>query len=516
MAAEIEHVVVLMLENRSFDHVFGARALERPTEGIDGVDHARFNLDRHGQPWFVAPLGTPRARVFEPDTPHDAESVALQMSKFGGVDMGGFVEAYERAEGSGAAPGDVMKYLVRKDQPMSYFLADHFTICQTWFSPLPTQTIPNRLFSIAGSAAGLRDNPSVWKYAAGIEIETIFDHMGGDYRVYAGALPLMMVVRNLRDAMMSSHLQRLPQFFEDARSGELPPLSWIEPTYSWVEPFLDPLFPSPNDDHPPTDAFAAQRLLLDVYAALRANEARWKKTVLVILYDEHGGFYDHVTPPPVHEAEMQGDGFGQRGPRVPAMVISPYAPAAVRGSVLSGEIYDHCSLLKFICEWRGIEPFTARIRSDRIRSVGGLLLDAPRTDTPQPPELPQLPQDLRRSALRAAGAAGTEPEMYLAPGDQATVLDDLRLRLERDFPADFERLYPELVGVPPVRRRPARATPAAPSPPLASPLALRAGPAAATGARFVAPQADERDALIRRLYEEIGRLTVENQDLRRG
>src|SRR5882724_849619 len=139
----IKHVVVLMLENRSFDHVLGSLG-----ERVDGVTPDMVNHDLAGNPCKVGALELPRSSAFIPGPPHGHDSVHVQI---GDGTMSGFVRAYQEAypEAADLDPGDVMRQLARPHQPMTYFLADEFTICNRWFSAVPTNTIPNRLYSLA-------------------------------------------------------------------------------------------------------------------------------------------------------------------------------------------------------------------------------------------------------------------------------------------------------------------------------------------------------------------------------
>src|SRR5262249_54219718 len=136
----------------------------------------------------------------------------------------------------------------------------------------------------------------------------------------------------------------------------LPKLTWIDPTYYWLDAteglprrfvHVDDEFALPNDDHPPSHIECGQQLIRYVYESLIAHPDVWAGTVLIITYDEHGGFFDHVAPPPIAREELGADGFSQRGPRVPALIVSPFTE---RGGVCS-KVLDHCSILKFLCDW---------------------------------------------------------------------------------------------------------------------------------------------------------------------
>ena len=163
-------------------------------------------------------------------------------------------------------------------------------------------------------------------------------------------------------------------------SGDLPSVSWIDPRFK----DLRVLGPDSNDDHPPSDVLAGQDLLLTVYHAL-ANADLWQKTLLIITYDEHGGFYDHVAPP---AATDDHPGFQRLGVRVPALLVSPLvAPGSTSTALLGGDFhFDHTSIMKTIftrfCQVDGQIPrMTARAAA--ANHLGHLLHDdAPRTDVP--------------------------------------------------------------------------------------------------------------------------------------
>jgi phospholipase C len=234
---------------------------------------------------------------------------------------------------------------------------------------------------------------------------------------------------------------------------KLPRLSWIDPVYSWANTWvLNPFFPEPNDDHPPSDVLRGQELMQYIYNALTAVPEVWEKTVFIVSYDEHGGFYDHVLPPILHEDERvpSDQEFSRRGPRVPAMIISPYAEkGAVRGH-MPEEIYDHCSILKFLCDWLGIPPFTARIRSRHVRSVADLLTDQKRTAIPVAPPLPDLKRPPHTYSVDVALSTVPVEEMALQPHNLALILENLRLQIEQEYPAEYKRYFPDLHGVPPI------------------------------------------------------------------
>ena len=352
---KIDHVVVLMLENRSFDHMLGYLSLEGGRHDIDGLREA-FANDHGGHRYPVRHLETTAI----PDDPdHSAGAVDLQVS---GGTMNGFVESYARTlSGRGvnhADPGRVMGYYNAADVPVYDHLARQFAVCDRWFSSVPGATWPNRLYAICGRAARSRDDlphnrPPMYNQPSFVRH---LDARGVSWRWYSfevGTLRLadaryalghhdnfaFFSTENLNwkaelevrvDASAASFLQ-------DAARGTLPSVSWIDPNFS----NFNPIGFQPNDDHAPADVKDGQELVLAVYHAL-AEGPQWDKTMLIVFYDEHGGFYDHVAPPAAADDSRRT--FGRYGVRVPALVVSPWTEP---GSV-STTVFDHTSIIKTI------------------------------------------------------------------------------------------------------------------------------------------------------------------------
>jgi phospholipase C len=386
--SKIEHVVVLMLENRSFDHVFGG--LKREGGRID-VDLEFTNSDESGHMHDMRPMDAALASSYAPDPRHGSVAVERQIA---GGRMSGFIRDMQASHGARAPrPESVLHYLTREQQPISYFFAEQFTVLERYFASIPTETLPNRFYSLCGTSGGQRDNHI--RRQLFLSLRHVFDDLPlTSWKVYAGALPTLLMVGGLLEKRENrARMARIRHFFDDAHAGRLPRLSWIEPVYDWSQSFLArvgrvPEGP-PNDDHPPSHTARGQWLLHDVYSALIARPDRWAKTLLIVNYDEHGGFADHVPPPRLATADIQSDGFDSLGPRVPAWLISPFAPRAGRVRT----VFDHCSVLRFIAEWFGTRPL-GRAASENTRSIADALLDDARTDTaPMPPAPPPVPKD---------------------------------------------------------------------------------------------------------------------------
>ena len=281
-------------------------------------------------------------------------------------------------------------YLTRKEQPITYFMADNFVVCDSWFSAVPAQTMPNRFFAIGGQSAGHRDNPGITDLF--LKMPTIFDKLpADDWCVYSDNPTSLHMFHSFLYMVKAQRKQRsLSRFLKDAAGGHLPKLSWISPRFSWTDSWWgDVVLPGEaNDDHPPSDVALGQQLLRRIYQAV-SEGPKWQRTLLVVTYDEHGGFFDHVAPPKLDESEIQSDEFPTRGLRVPTLLVSPLTQTDGPGRVFS-ETMDHCSLLKLVCEWQGIDPFTPRISSGAIKSVldaipDGVTLADPPVAPPAPP-----------------------------------------------------------------------------------------------------------------------------------
>src|SRR5258708_5492368 len=213
---------------------------------------------------------------------------------------------------------------------------------------------------------------------------TIYDLLKGKgipWSIYHHGMPQSMVLEHLWDKF--DHYHRIDNFFVDAKGNadEFPAYAFIEPSYGG---------PDQNDQHPPTDIRKGEILIAKVYNALRANEALWQSTLFVLLYDEHGGFYDHVVPPANAEPpddNTQEFSFTQYGVRVPAILISPWV---AKGFI--SDVFDHTSLLKYVCDNWGLDAAALGRRTAKASTFAPSLtkLNSARTDTPPPFNLGEL------------------------------------------------------------------------------------------------------------------------------
>jgi phospholipase C len=330
----ITTVVHLMMENRSYDHVFGARALEGL--GGDGLLATMSNPDRLDRQVAVFPAGGGDA-VCVPDPPHGWESSRVQFN--GGLNDG-FLRAHQADHDSDVLV-DPMQYLTRAHQPASWALADHYVTCDRWFCSVLGPTWPNRMYWHTGTSQGITSNdiPS-----AGFNWTSIYHRLleaGVEYAYYFGDVPVLAVIEDLPGN--ADRMFRMDDFFAHAAAGTLPPVVYIDPAFS------------ANDDHPPHHTMLGQQLIAAIYTAL-ATSPQWKNCLLVVTYDENGGYFDHVPPPSDAADEFASSGFDQLGFRVPTMVVGPYVK---QGTVVSTR-YDHTAPLKHLEAMFGLAPLTMR------------------------------------------------------------------------------------------------------------------------------------------------------------
>ncbi len=386
MAPDIRHVIVLMLENRSFDCMLGA--LYPPSKDFDGLQGTEKNIWHNGTtsrdvPVWTDPTGGPASMAApDPDPGELFTDIAEQIHGKAGfaAPMGGFVDNY-MAQPSGQTPRSpdaVMHYFTEAHVPAISQLARAFGVSDRWFASAPCQTWPNRLFAHTGSAGGdVNNTPGHVPYM----MPTTFERVAGGgktWRIYFHDFPQTATLGRLWWHL--GGFQRFNAFLEDARTGKLPSYSFIEPRY-----FADPLNGlMPNDQHPPHNVGYGDALIASVYNAVRGGPG-WENTLLIITYDEHGGCHDHVFPgPAVSPGGPFPDGyqFDGYGVRVPAVIVSPYISP---GRIIrpDGPVpFDHTSIFRTLQDVFGLHggPLTPRTAS--APSLFGHLSDTPANPGP--------------------------------------------------------------------------------------------------------------------------------------
>jgi len=347
----LKHLVVLMMENRSFDHMLGS--LKAVDSRIDGVTGQLSNPDTTGALVKPQPLADFQGQL-DPDPDHHFPAVDLQI--FGGdtspsrvANMQGFVKSYFNQQRDVGHSQKIMYYFSQDNLPVLTTLALQFAVFNRWFASIPGPTICNRAFVHYGTSFGRVDmNPfdviAPFKSIYTRLINASPKHSTKVY-YYDTTSSTMEVVNLLQN--QPELFGTYDQFLSDCSSGNLPEYSFVEPNYNDHD--TDSGEEVANDQHPDHDVQAGELLIAEVYMAIKRSSL-WPNTALLVVYDEHGGIYDHVVPPACPKdkfsapANSTGTGmafdFDRLGVRVPAILISPWIP---KGTIVN-RVFDHASI----------------------------------------------------------------------------------------------------------------------------------------------------------------------------
>jgi phospholipase C len=336
----IQHTVFIMKENRTFDHYFGQ---------FPGANGATSGATSTGQTIPLAHLTNP-ADLANLCNGWSCALLAMDGGKMNGFDLidGGTLEAYTQLE--------------QHDIPNYWAYAQHFTLADAYFTSAHAASLPNELYAIAAQSGGVIDDGS--DYGAGVacdgspaelvtvlnpdgttrqtspcfDFPTLADSLeaaGIPWMYYGGAPNTFSTIRQIRNGpAWSANFVSTDQFFSDAQAGRLPAVSWVA-------------MPEEDDEHPPENWCPGENWTVQALDAVMQGPD-WDSSVVFVTWDDFGGLYDHVAPP-------QLDQFGL-GPRVPLLVISPYA----KPGFVVHTVYEHSSILKFVETRYGLAPLTAR------------------------------------------------------------------------------------------------------------------------------------------------------------
>jgi phospholipase C len=338
----LDHVIVLMLENNSFDRMLGALFAERPGGGgIKGTAANHWNDDETVHPSQRYTLKPTTTREVNQDPGHELTDVLDQLKG----PLRGFVTDFAKLYPTTNTPQrqEIMGYYADGMLPNLHKLAKEFTVCDRWFSSMPGPTWPNRIFVHTGTSLGYVTNSThnVWDQTT---VYQLLEAMGISFKVYCGDGDISQTYVLINKPWVDP----MRYFYRDARGSAA-----SFPKYCFIEPHYGTIFKSgQNDQHPLSDVFRGEALIADIYNAIRANDALWKSSLLVITYDEHGGFYDHVDPPATVAPDSRtapNFDFKKLGVRVPTILVSPWLD---KGVII--DTFDHTSLLKFIVQKWGL------------------------------------------------------------------------------------------------------------------------------------------------------------------
>jgi phospholipase C len=397
----VNHVVVLALENRSFDQMLGFLYTDQGNkspsgQAYEGLSGNEFNLDASKKAVKVFKI-TPDMQnaYFMPGCDPGEDYFQVNQQLFGAADPPsppvatnkGFLvnfatnlPARKANPRFGALPGtvpnNIMGAFAPETLPVLSGLARGFAVCDHWFASVPTETMPNRAFMCAATSQGKMGDSNVTPFT----VKSIFGHLSDsniDWMIYGyNAAPYTR--KDFPDTLkaLDSHFAKFPDFKAAAKAGTLPPYSFLEPEWSRTG----------NSQHPNYDVALGEQLIYDVYYALQSG-SHWNQTLLVITYDEHGGNFDHVPPPqgatpPDNSAGEHGFDFKRFGVRVPAVLVSPLIEPGTVFRVPDGSMpIDHTSILKTVELRWNLNPLTARDAA--APDLGNVLTRAtPRTDDP--------------------------------------------------------------------------------------------------------------------------------------
>ena len=404
-------VVLCMMENRSFDHVFGSLSLLEGRADVDGLTAEMSNPDLDGHEVFPTPTGE---MCVVPDPPHGWDASRTQLD--GGTNRG-FVRAYQESGGPAAPTGNPMSVLAREQQPISYALADGSVLFQRWFSSVLTCTWPNRIYFHAAQSQGVASNDLPGPPFSCRTIWDQLDEAGIDWAYYFTDLPTLALFGRPEWA---GRLFLIDQFYRDAEAGALPPVVCVDPGANY------------NDDHPPHHPMLGQLFLGSVYAALAASP-QWAESLFLYTYDEAGGFFDHV-PPGTMPDDYADQGFDQLGFRVPAILAGPYVRPGP-----SDLPCDHTAAMSLIQRLFGIdEPLTSRnaASADLTGAIDWGAVAQGRAADPIPLPVIERSAEEVEAECRTAGRRVGQPEL------QAFVRERYpRLDRTRDLPRTAWRMW---------------------------------------------------------------------------
>lgn len=456
----IEHVVFLMLENRSFDNLLGwlyqgedrpkhiIAAPHKKDEPFHGLkpdtyfNHHPKDHARHYVKQGASHYNSPRTDPHEPHQHVNIQLFDLPENSTGQPEhgkpatMGGFLKDYYYSHTGPLAPAcdepDPVGFLAKHlSKPMTYEpsleimeaftpqqlpvingLAKAYAVSDQWFSSVPTQTMANRAFSVCGTSLAplndelteLVDNHGLvfglvpGRYHARTIWQTLSDNgykKPSDWMIYYHSVEVTkfcLTQNAFKIPDHHEHVAPIEHFFKAAKHGRLPSFSYLEP--AWYD--VLPPYTNGNSYHPPSNVLPGEVFLKKLYDALTHNPDQWRKTLLIITFDEHGGTYDHVPPPwgavppwgfgkPPHALE-ENFGFDRFGVRVPTLLISPWIDEATVFRSTTDMPYDHTSLIATILKWKGIpkESWNMGERVNHAPTFEGVLTrSTPRADHPK-------------------------------------------------------------------------------------------------------------------------------------
>ncbi len=383
----INHIVFLMLENRSYDHILGHHSL--PAYGNNSLYKGLSGNERNSIE-NLKPDAWPNPQPTSNYAPSPSHGHIEVMEQIANGNMSGFANQHRDQIKRSSRPyfdaRTIMNFHTPGQLPTYDKLVEEFTVATQWFSSFPGGTWPNRFCVMTGSTPIL-ENEDLEKddfgYLEDLKIFDLLDEANIDWRFYEHDLTFLRFFKNYR--LNSNNIKSFSNFTSDVSNRTLPPVMFIDPSFSHV-----PGGGAPNDDHPSfasTSMQNGQNLVADVINGLKASNS-WDDTLLVVTYDEHGGFYDHMPPPGSLVSNLDGvakvhpSAPSMMGVRVPAFIVSPRAE---KGGVIN-RVFDHTSILKTIlARFIPEKQNSLGPRVAQAAHLGGAVPGRPRVFTPDFP-----------------------------------------------------------------------------------------------------------------------------------
>jgi phospholipase C len=383
----LKHIVVLMMSGRSFDHMLGG--LKSVDHQIDGLTGNETNPDVNGEMVPVQPLAEFQGQL-NPDPDHHFPGVDLQI--FGGqlgdgrvANMQGFVKSYYQQRRDIERSHKIMYYFTPDKLPVLTTLASEFAVFDRWFSSVPGPTICNQAFAHYGTSFGQVGMNIFYVTDSILSVYERLLNAGYSAKIYfydlqSSSVATVNLLRN-QPRIFASY----SQFVADCKAGTLPHYCFIEPNH--VEhTSADGGIVLASDQHPDHNVQEGERFIANTYNVIRTNPKLWHSTALLIVYDQHGGIYDHIVPPAcapdgyVARPDATGTGqsfaFDRLGVRVPAVLVSPYIP---RGTVVR-EVLEHASIPKTVTNFFLRDYGQCTVREKKAGNFLAALTDQLRTD----------------------------------------------------------------------------------------------------------------------------------------
>ncbi|MBJ7310916.1 alkaline phosphatase family protein [Rugamonas sp. CCM 8940] len=461
MNDKIDYVVMVMLENRSLDNVLGwLYQKDRPARFVgadtrpryDGLQTGKYS-NTYGGKTIPASMGTAgktghdiapqpmRVPGFDPGEAYahvnqqlfGSPSQPTNSNQPAGTPAGmaGFAYDYDASYENWSQLDQIMEAYSPAQLPILNGLAKAYGVSDAWYASVPTQTNPNRAFSLCGTSLGRVDNS--WDAVEQYHTRTIWNALppGTSWGIYyhdiwnAGQCYTQYTFPRCSEALADGEIEAIDTFYAKAKAGKLPRFSYLEPKWGYGLGYEDgggfycgkvfgkTLGAQGNDYHPPTWVGPGEAFVQRIYAALTDNPAAWRRTLLIITFDEHGGTYDHVDPgwgaiPPDQHLGPDGFAFNRYGVRVPTLLVSPWIPAGTVFRSPSPDVkFDHTSTLASVLQWCGVAPDQAGLgaRVAAAPNFEAALADTCRSDIPEF----QLPAGYAEQGKSCWNAGDAEP-----------------------------------------------------------------------------------------------------------